>query len=122
MGLLDSIFNRTFRKREQSLRVHCPHPDYTDCWVELPKEWTLRHQLDYQAAYAGVFREEEKNGPLAELAGALALVEDYDIPGLKKDLSNLADASTTVLAWLRTEVIGDYIASYQLDPKGRDQS
>jgi hypothetical protein len=116
-ALISSILSKTFRKRVNPLRVVCPHEDYHDYWVELPTEWTLRHQLLYRAAYNGVYKESEDNGAIAEVAGALALVSDFHFPGIKADLSNLADTPTPILAWLRVEVVGDYISSFNLSPK-----
>lgn len=118
----ERFFGRKYRKRSEPLKLYCPHEDYGDVWVELPLEWTIQHQIVYNEAYEGVTDKQPNAGGLAELAGALALAEDFYIPGLKQDLSNLAEVPTTVLAWLRVEVIADFIASFNPNPKVLDLS
>ena len=115
MDLWSRLTKREYRKKEGTKRFECAHPDYTDAWVEVPGEWLLLHQAKYQDAYSAVV---ETNGTfIAELAGALALVEEFHIPGLKDDLSNLSEIPTTILAWLRDVVIADYMLSFVHDPK-----
>ena len=106
---------KPYRKRAGVTRLKCPHPDYKDAWVEVPGEWLLLHQGKYKEAYDAV---EKEHGPIiAELAGALALVEDFHLPPLNDELTNLAEVPTTVLAWLREAVVQDYMRSWNFDPK-----
>ena len=120
MNLWERMTKREYRKQDGTKRFDCTHPDYTDAWVEVPGEWLLLHQAKYQDAYSAVV--EDHGNFIAELAAALALVEEFHIPGLKDDLSNLSEISTTILAWLRDVVIADYMLSFVHDPKALSPS
>jgi len=114
-------FGKMFRKGDGPRKVVCEHPDYEDVWVIVPPEYTLRHQARYAEAYEGV---KAANGSefMAELAGALALVDEFHFPGLKEDLSNLEEVPITLLAWLRVEVISDYMSAWNIPPKEQEES
>lgn len=114
---------RDYRKRDGLTRIYCPHQDYDEYWVEVPEEWTIEHQIRYQEAFTGVLAE-ELPGSIAEVAGALALCEDFYLPNdvTPEDMSSLYRVPTPVLTWLRDEVISDYLASWNINPKEQEES
>lgn len=97
------------------MRVTCPIEGYEDTWVELPDEWLVYHSHRYTEALQKA-EEQDHRGQWRQLALALSLLENWNIPGLngppdKWDLSRLP---LRLAAWVTTVTIPSFWACFEV--------
>jgi len=103
-----------YRRRPESRRIDCPHPDYRDVYVVLPAEWLGVHAVRRDQAVRAAARH--KSDDLTALAIALAIVDDWGgIAGLDGDEPEkwqLDRVPIPVIAWLTDSVMTDFASAY----------
>lgn len=109
-----------------------PNPDRPEeelpiYFVELPDEWLGRHILERDKTFDEFDRLPEKlSGTVRDFALSLALVDDWNLPGIGRraatDLENLpsrfADLSGSVINWVILVVLSDFGKTFVI-PKER---
>lgn len=98
-------------------RVYCPLPKFRDAWVELPNEWLGAHAQRREQAIEAA--QKYKSDLLTRFAVALALAENWSVPGLSgpPDKWDFTQLNLQLIAWFNQEVLTSYGACF-IVPKG----
>jgi hypothetical protein len=92
------------------MRVDCPWPEWPDSYIVLPDEWVGDHSRRYDEAVAEVERQELSGATLRNFAVALALLDDWRLPGLegKPELWDFSQIRLEIIGWVGTLVVSEY--------------
>ncbi len=99
-------------------RHQCPWPDWADVWIETPAVWLGRHGQRYAEAAAKA-REAGLRGAPAEFSAYLALLDNWQLPGLNgpPERWDVLELPLAVLAWVNSVVGPLFLANFAV-PKG----
>ncbi len=104
----------TYRIRQGSRKLSCPHPDYGKAFIVLPSEWLGKHAGIKDRA----FRDFEARLTKDQLnfMVAMLLVEEFgNIPGMEgPDPAQweMERIPIPILAWVTEVVLSDFSAAY----------
>ena len=99
------------------MRLYCQIPDLKEAWIELPEVWLGKHaQRRDQAIEAA---EKYKSNTLTEFAVAMALLDNWNLPGLagNPDAWDFTLLDLRLMAWVRNETLQSFGRCF-IVPKG----
>lgn len=94
------------------IRIDCPFPKWQGAYVSLPDEWLGKHAAKYDEAIA---KSEGLPVSLRNFAAALALLDDWQIPGVPSNLTagvNFAELPLPLISWVTQAVFASYNACF----------
>ena len=98
-----------------SRRIPCPWPDYPEAWIDLPDKWLGDHanRRDEAADKAG---EIELRGTLQDFAVSMALLDDWNLPGLTGNPDNwdFEQVDLQIITWVVTATIFDFMKCWAI--------
>ena len=95
-------------------RVDCPLSEFPDAWIDLPDQWLGEHAQRRDEAMSN--SPEGTGITLMSFAVALALLENWNLPGLsgnpeKWDVSQLR---LPLIGWVNQIVLGEFNACFEI--------
>ena len=121
-NVLGRIKNKNYRVRDDQKKITCPHPDYPNAFIVLPKEWLGEHAI--RKDRASQLAEEYKSTDIINFAVCMSILDDWgNIPGMdSKDLNEWDFRITPMplIAWVVEEVLTDFSLAY-IVPKESSQ-
>lgn len=99
------------------MRVDCPHPEYDDSYIVIPDKWLGEHAARF--AEADEKAEKLQGTVLKNFAIALALLDDWRLPGLEgnPDAWDFMKIDLEIIAWVGTTTLASYWQCFTV-PKG----
>jgi hypothetical protein len=122
-NLLEAGKRLLYRVRKDQKKLVCPHPDYPNAFVVLPREWLGRHAILKDEAIVKTTKFNSVD--ITNLSVCLAIVDDFgNIPGLDKvsdpESWDFNKVPIPILSWIIDTVLGDMQAAYHV-PKASSQ-
>ena len=98
-------------------RHDCPREEYAGSYIELPDEWLGEHSYRYDEAMAKA--KDIEGETLRTFSVALALLEDWRLPGLEGNPESwdFAKLPLSIIGWVNGVVIRSYMECF-IVPKG----
>jgi len=97
-----------------SRREYCPHPEFSESWIDLPDEWLGKHAIkEYEMR-----RQLEEKGIEAPLVVnffvGLALLDDFDLQGLgsKSENFDINEIDVRILFWVGQVTLVEYRSTF----------
>lgn len=97
-----------------SRRTQCPLPALEQCWIDLPDlPWLGRHA---QRRDEAAEKAKDLGQTLQSFAVALALLEDWSLPGLtgNPERWDYGELNLSVIAWVTQEVLSDFYKCFEI--------
>jgi len=117
-----AVGKTTWRKRDKSKRVLCPHPDYLDACIILPPEWLGSHIRRRDEVVSAIGKQGAAE--LYNLAIALAIADGWEnIPGIEGEDPvewDLEKTPVQLISWIGETVLEDFARSFEV-PKNSFQ-
>jgi len=103
-----------YRVRGDQRKLTCPHPDYPNAFVILPKEWLGEHAIRKDRALQ--LADEHGSPEISNFAVCMSILDDWgNIPGMdSKDLDKWDFGVTPipVISWVVETVLTDFSLAY----------
>ena len=93
-------------------KIPCPLPQYKDAWIALPDVWLGIHAQRRDEAIQAL--PDNTGRTLTEFAVALALLDDWNIPGLAGNPENwdFKSIDLQIIAWVNAVVPPDFLKCF----------
>lgn len=129
IGVLDTIkalvlqVTGNYRVRDDQRRVDCPHPDFQDAFLILPKEWLGEHAIRKDKATA--LAESIGSDDITNFAICMAIIDDWgNIPGM--DSKELSDwdfniVPIPIMQWIVETVLTDFLGAFIVPKASAEQ-
>jgi len=105
----------SYRVRQESRKLSCPHPDYLKASVTLPAEWLGKHAIAKDRAikaFPGL------DPDLTNFVVAMHIVDGFsNIPGLvgaDPAQWKLEMVPIPIISWVNDAVLSDFLAAYSV--------
>lgn len=113
-NVLGKIKNDNYRVRGDQKKITCPHPDYPNAFIVLPKEWLGEHAIRKDRATQ--LAEEYKSTDIINFAVCMSILDDWgNIPGMdSKELDkwDFGVAPLPIISWVVETVLTDFSLAY----------